>query len=80
MYESTTGIRRKSSGYTGLFATPFRVDFPGMGSDDHEPCEDRRPRNEFATRNNQNDFERIDQFRREALSSEIAKQSREPWR
>src|SRR6516165_9020862 len=50
------------------------VDLPGMGSDENEPCEDR-PRNGFATCNNRNDFERIGQFRREALSSEIASPS-----
>jgi hypothetical protein len=32
MYETTTGIRRKNPGYTGLFAIPVRVDLPGMGA------------------------------------------------
>jgi hypothetical protein len=54
---------------------PIRVDVFGMGSDENEPCEDRRPRNEFATCNNRNDFERIGQYRSEALSSEIANPS-----
>ena len=65
-YEITTGIHRKS-GLRGFdrHHMPVRVDVPGMGSDENEPCEDRRPRNEFATCNNRNDFERIGQFRRE---------------
>jgi hypothetical protein len=55
---------------------PVRVDVPGMGSDENEPCENKPRNDEFAsTRNNRNDFERIGRFRRKALSGEIASPS-----
>jgi hypothetical protein len=45
-----------------------RIDALGMGSDENKPCENRPCNDEFATCNNRNGFERIGQFRREAVS------------